>query len=99
MGGLTSSRAIALDGGIYNGMAEIHREWVGTYSITWLISSATFTGTGERRGDELEVRCFRSGTQGRAPSTLSSTGVLHGTWSMDENSRLGLETLTPDTNP
>ncbi|MCX6025432.1 MAG: hypothetical protein NTY23_04095 [Chloroflexi bacterium] len=99
LGGTCSVEGRALDGGSYTVTATIHREWVGTYSIPWLISGATFTGTGKRRGDDLEVRWFRSGTQGRAHPTLSSTGVLHGTWSMDEDSRLGLETLTPDSNP
>ena len=98
-GGGDSVEGRALDEGSFAGSAEIRRKRVGTGSITSIFSGATIAGTCARRGDEFEVRGFRSGTQGRAHYTLSSTGVLHGTWSLDEDSRLGLETLTPDTNP
>ena len=81
------------------GAAEIHREWLGTYSVIRHTSGATHTDTGERHGDRIEARRLRSGANGRAQSTPSSTGVLHGTWSLDEGFRLGLETPTPDTNP
>jgi len=98
-GGVDSVVGRALEESSFAGSVDIRPERVGTCSITSIISGATVTGTRERRGDTIEVRWLRSGTQGRAQPTPSSTGVLHGTWSLDESFRLGLETPTPYTNP
>ena len=99
LGWATSLDGRTFDGSRLAGTTGVLREWVGICSITSITSGAPFAGTRQRRGDEFEVRWFRSGTQGRAHYTLSSTEVLHGTWSLDEGSHLGLETLTPNNNP
>jgi hypothetical protein len=99
LGRVDSEEGRALDEGSFEGSAEIRRKRVGTCSSASIISGAAISGTCERRGDEFEVRWHRSRTQGRAHYTLSSTEVLHGTWSLDEGSHLGLETLTPNNNP
>ena len=98
-GWATSKDGRALGGSRIAGAADIRWEWRGTCSIIRHASGTTHTGTGERHGDMIEVLSLGSGTLGRAQSTPSSTGVLHGTCSLDEDSRLGLETPTPGTNP
>ena len=82
------------DGSPYSGEANITRAGDG-YTIRWVIASESMQGLGEFDGQTYRVDWEASWGTGEAVYSLTSNGILQGTWTTDGGSGQGTEELKP----
>ena len=82
------------DGTSYTGEATITSTGNG-YTIRWVIAGESMNGLGDFDGQTYRVDWEASWGTGEAVYSLTSNGILKGTWTTDGGSGQGTEELRP----